>query len=179
MRKDVTETAEIPEGMEAVLEDKTLTIKKGENELKRKFSGFEIKKEGKNIVLHYPAATKKTKKLIKTAVAHIRNMISGLGEKYVYKLQVCFVHFPISVELKQGELLIKNFLGEKVPRKAKLLAGAEVKLDKDIITVSSFDKDIAGQTAANIETASRIRNRDRRVFQDGLFIIQKSKGKTR
>jgi large subunit ribosomal protein L6 len=179
MRKEVTETIEIPEGMEAILENKILTVKKGENKLERKFSGFEVKKEGKNIVLHYSEATKKTKKLIKTAAAHIRNMISGLGEKYVYKLQVCFVHFPISIELKQGELLIKNFLGEKVPRKAKLLAGAEVKLDKDIITITSFDKDIAGQTAANIETASRIRNRDRRVFQDGIFITQKSKGKTR
>jgi large subunit ribosomal protein L6 len=179
MRKEVTETIEVPEGMEIVLEDKTLILKKGSNELKRKFSGFEIKKEGKNIVLHYSKATKKTKKLIKTAAAHVRNMISGLGEKYVYKLQVCFVHFPISIELKPGELLIKNFLGEKVPRKAKLLPGADVKLDKDIITVTSFDKDIAGQTAANIETASRIKARDRRVFQDGIFITQKSKGKTR
>lgn len=179
MRKEIIETVEIPEGTEAVLEDKTVTIKKGGNELKKKFSGFGIKKEGSNLVLHYAKATKKTKKMIKTAAAHIRNMISGLGEKYVYKLQVCFVHFPVSVELKPGELLIKNFLGEKVPRKAKILAGAEVKLEKDILTVTSFDKNIAGQTAANIETSSRIKNRDRRVFQDGIFMIQKSKGKAR
>ena len=179
MRKEIKEIIECPEGTEIILEDKTVTIKKGGNELKKKVAGFEMKKEGNNLVLHFSQATKKIKKMIKTAAAHIRNMISGLGEKYVYKLQVCFVHFPVSIEIKGGELLIKNFLGEKVPRKAKLLAGTDVKIEKDIITVTSFDKNAAGQTAANIENASRIKNRDRRVFQDGIFMIQKSKGKTR
>jgi len=178
MRKEIKEVVTIPESIEAEVKDRVVTMRKDSATAERKFK-VDIKKEGNSLIMHNPQATKKEKKLIKSAAAHIRNMISGLQKKYTYKLKVCFVHFPVSVELKSGELIIKNFLGEKVPRKAKILPGAEVKIEKDEITVSSHDKEIAGQTAANIENSTRIKARDRRVFQDGIFIIEKEKGKSK
>ena len=78
------------------------------------------------------------------------------------------------MEVKDREVLIKNFLGEKTPRKIKLKNEVDVKVDKDVITINSIGKELAGQTAANFETATRIRNRDKRVFQDGIFIINKN-----
>lgn len=178
MRKEIKEIIKIPEGIETEIEDRIVTIKKGPDILKRKLE-VDIRKEGNSLVLHNPRTTKKEKKIIKSTAAHLRNMISGLQEKYVYKLKVCFVHFPVSVELKPGELIIKNFLGEKNSRKAKILPGSEVKIEKDEITVTSHSKELAGQTAANIENSTRIKARDRRIFQDGIFIIEKPKGKTR
>jgi large subunit ribosomal protein L6 len=177
MRKEIKEIVIVPEGIEIETKDRVVSIKKGGKEVTKRYEGFNAKREDNKIVLYNEKATKNEKKLLKSFAAHLRNAIKGLQEKYIYQLKICFVHFPVTVELKGNEFLVKNFLGEKVPRKAKILPDVDVKLEKDLITISSCDKEKAGQTAANIETATRIRNRDRRVFQDGIFIIKKSKGK--
>ncbi|MEK6830637.1 MAG: 50S ribosomal protein L6, partial [Nanoarchaeota archaeon] len=64
-------------------------------------------------------------------------------------------------------------LGEKKDRRIKLLPNVEVKLDKDVIELKSFDIEKAGQSATNIEKGTKVRNKDRRVYQDGIFIIEK------
>ena len=101
-------------------------------------------------------------------------MINGIEKGFEYKLKAVYSHFPITVELHGKEAIIKNFLGEKIPRKTKILPNVDVKIDKDFITVNSSDKESAGQTAANFEKATWIRLKDRRVFQDGIFIINKA-----
>jgi len=85
------------------------------------------------------------------------------------------VHFPmnVSVDKTNHVLVINNFLGEKKERRAKILPNTDVKIEGDIVTVESPDIEAAGQTAANMEVTTHIRNRDRRVFQDGIWITEK------
>ena len=174
MRKEIIEKVELPEGIKAEIDGNILRLKKDDKEITRKIPGLKIKIQDKEIEIKEEKATKNEKKLIKTIVAHIKNMIKGLNEDFIYKLKICSVHFPMSVNVEKQEVVIKNFLGEVKPRKAKIPEKVEVKVDKDMIIVKSFDKEAAGQTAANIEKTTRVRSKDRRVFQDGIFIVEKA-----
>ena len=78
---------------------------------------------------------------------------------------------------ENNEIIIKNFLGEKQDRIVKLIEGVNVKIDKETIELDSIDIEKAGQCAANIEKAAKVRNKDRRIFQDGIFIIEKPRRK--
>lgn len=178
MKKELFTEIEIPGGIEASLEDGVLKIKGPKGESQRKFRlgklNFEIKDN--KISLGHEKATKSEKKIINTMVAHINNMLKGAQEGFEYTLKVCSSHFPMTVTLESDnkKAIVKNFLGEKIPREVSIPSGADVKIDKEIITINSVDKEIAGQTAANFERSTKVRNRDRRIFQDGIFIINKA-----
>jgi len=176
MKKELIETIEIPEGIEVNREENMIIIKGklGENKKEFKFGKINFEKKDNKIIIQCKNATKAEKKIINTTVAHIKNMIKGVSEKFEYKLKICFSHFPMTVKIENNKAKISNFLGEKISRIANIPENAEVTIDRDIITINSTDKEIAGQAAANFETATKIRNRDRRVFQDGIFIINKA-----
>ncbi len=174
-KMELIKTIEIPEGIEAKIENNEVTIKGPLGELKRRFPNFLIiTKEENKIVVTTEKKTKKEKKEINTNAAHIKNMILGVMKKFVYKLQICAVHFPMNVSVQGSEIIIKNFLGERKDRKTNILPNVDVKIEKDIITVESNNKESAGQTAANIEKKSKVRCKDRRIFQDGIFMIEKA-----
>jgi len=175
MKKEIYQKIEIPKNIEAEIDGWELRISGPEGEVKRKFDigSLEFKKEGNEIVLGNKKATKREKKLINTINSHIQNMIKGVQKKFEYHLKICFNHFPITVEIKGKDVLIKNFLGEKMPRKTRIPEGVDVEINKEIIKIRSVNKELAGQVAANFETITKIRKRDRRIFQDGIFIINK------
>lgn len=164
-----------PKGASASYESRILTIKGAKGEGKRNIKDprlvIGVKDSGVEITIL--GTTKKEKKLLNTMVAHIRNMMKGVTEGHLYKLKVCSGHFPMNITIKGNDFSIKNFLGEKIPRAIKIKEGAEVKLNGDMIEVTSCSKETAGQTAADIEQLTRITNRDRRIFQDGIYIIEK------
>ena len=164
----------IPEGIDVEV-DETLTVRKGKLSVQKKlfYPTVEIKKQDGAIILQPKRMTKNEKRIINTFRAHIINMIRGIQEPFVYKVKICSSHFPMSVSIEGKTLVIKNFFGEKVPRRAFIHENVEVKIDGDTIVISSPDIERAGQTAANFEQGTRITNRDRRVFQDGLWIVEK------
>jgi len=175
MKKSFSQEIIIPGGVEIRKEGKTVFVKGNQGEISKEFNFGKLKFEKKDgkIVLGHPASTRNEKRMINTITAHLKNMILGVQNKFEYKLKICSSHFPINVEIKGNIVLIKNFLGEKTPRKCEMPKGAEIEVNKDIITVRSSNKEIAGQAAANFEATTKVRNRDRRVFQDGIFITNK------
>lgn len=135
---------------------------------------IEFIKENNEIKIISKTDRKNIKALIGTYKSHIENMIKGLTEGFEYKLKAIYEHFPMTLETKNNQFLIHNFLGEKNPRKAKILKGVEVKIDEHDIILNGMDKEKTGQTAANIEKASNPGGKkDRRVFSDGIYIVEK------
>lgn len=168
-------TVEIPEGIEVRLEGNSLAVKGPKGELKREFKSPEIKTMVKDGRVSFSSESKKrkTSAIIGTWAALLRNMIDGARWGWVCRLRLVYSHFPVKLKVEEGKLVIQNFLGERKSRIATLLPGAEVRVEKDEIIVTGAAKEIVGQTCANIEQTCTIKKRDRRVFQDGCWILGK------
>jgi len=166
---------EIPNEIEVSLKNSLLTIKGKKGEIIRSFvnPNIKISLENKKIKFSATNATKREKKLMNCFISHVRNMIRGVSEGHIYKLKICSGHFPMNANVQGKEFIVKNFLGEKYPRKLLLKENVNVKIDGEIITVESCYKELAGQTAADIEQLTKIKGRDLRIFQDGIWIINK------
>ncbi len=173
--KESKEEIEIPEGVEISVEGSTVKAKgpNGENHRLFHYPKIKILKENGKIILSSKNPTKREKTMTGTIKAHIQNLIKGVKEGFIYKLKICSGHFPMRVSVEGNYVLINNFLGEKIPRKARILEGVQVKVEGDEIILEGINKESVSQSSANIELATRITNRDRRIFQDGCFIILK------
>ncbi len=172
----------IPENVEVNIEGDTtkgyiITVKGplGENLRFLKFRGVYIEKVNGSIRVYAKEERKRLKAMVGTFWAHIRNLIKGVTEGFEYKLKVVYAHFPIKLRVEGNEVIIENFLGEKHPRRAKIVGRAKVEIRGQEIIVKGIDKEECGQTAANLEQATKIRRLDPRVFQDGIYIVEKPK----
>lgn len=168
---ELKDRIKIPEGVTAKVENNILTIKGEKGELARDFSHpkIEIKISDNNVEIHGKDVRRKEKAMIGTSAAHIRNMIRGVTKGFEYKMKTVFSHFPIKTYVEGNEFIIQNFLGERSARRAKILDGVNIEIKGENITVHGASKENVGQTVANIERATKVKNRDVRVFQDGVY----------
>lgn len=176
MLPPITEKIKIPEGVTVEIVGNVIKAKgpKGENERTFAHPKIGVSKDDKNIILISKKPTKREKTMLNSFRAHIRNLLKGVNEGFLYKLKMCFSHFPMNVSIEKDDILIKNFLGEKIPRTSKIMPGVQVKVEGSFIIVEGVDKENTAVTASRIEQATRITKRDRRIFQDGCFLIEKA-----
>ena len=169
----------VPEGVEVLISPPRVSVKGPKGQIERMlFNPYvKIKSEEGKVILEIKNAGKHEKMFMKTFKAHIKNMVNGVVEGYSYKLKICSGHFPMTVKHEQNKIIVSNFLGEKIPRVAVIPEGVEVEIKKDEITLAGINKEIVGQAAANIEKSTKITKRDRRKFQDGIYITQKAGAK--
>lgn len=172
---DIELKVDIPEDVNAEVRENKIIAKGKLGEITREFpqNPVKISKKNNSIVLSIDSTKKRQKALLGTYRGHVQNMLHGISEGITYKLKIVYSHFPMTVKIQGNTLLIENFLGEKYPRKTKILENVSVDVKGQNITVSGIDKDNVAQTAANLEQTTRIRGLDPRVFQDGIYIIEK------
>ena len=156
---------EIPEGLNVSLDGSTIIVSGPKGKVSNILPSA-VKLEGKKIIL-----AQASKEMMNTSFALINSSFKGVQEGYKRKMKMIFAHFPMTVEVKGKIIHIKNFLGEKMPRVAKIVGDTQIKPEKEFVTISGPDKHEVGQTIANIKTATRIKNKDPRTFQDGLYEV--------
>mgnify|MGYP001275950577 FL=1 len=169
----------LPDGLNANLEDSVVTLSKDGNSLSREFKHNRVSvresNDGLQVFCNLPRRSEKA--IAGTWAAHLRNMVKGMEDGFEYRLKAVFSHFPMTLKVEGNKFTITNMLGEKVPRVAKLPwspSEVEVKIEnKTDVIVTGADREKVGQTAANIERACKVKKRDPRVFQDGIYITSK------
>ena len=168
---------QIPENVEVILDGKVVTVRGPKGELKKNFnhSVVNIYKDNGKIIVDYYLPRKKERAQVGTIAAHIKNMIKGVTEGFVYKMKTVYSHFPFTVKVDNSkkEVIIENFLGERAPRRAKIFGNVKVTVKDDTVIIEGVDVEEVGQTAANIQRATRIKDKDPRVFMDGIYIYMK------
>lgn len=166
----------IPEGVTAnISEDGVVTITGPKGSLNRTFQSkvINLLEDGNGLIVRVDLPRRKQRALAGTWNAHLNNMVKGVTDGFTINLKAFYSHFPMTMQANGNTFTVNNYFGERVPRTAKILDNVEVKVsNKTEITVTGIDKEAVGQTAANIERCTTVKNRDRRVFQDGIYRLK-------
>ncbi len=177
MAKEIKKTVAIPDDVAVSIDGRMVTVSGPKGEVSRElwYPHITIQQIEDAISVDVDAAMirKKQKAMVGTLASHIKNMIDGVAHGYRYRMKMVYSHFPVQLRIDGGKFIIGNFLGEKKDRVAQILDGSDVEINGDEVTVTGINKESVGQTAANIEQATKIKARDPRVFQDGIYVIEK------
>ncbi|MBU7019163.1 MAG: 50S ribosomal protein L6 [Theionarchaea archaeon] len=165
----------VPDGVKVEIEGKRVTVTGEKGTTRRSFRvpSVDITGTGEGVEVSTPSKRKKDVAVLGTVRSRITNMIHGVQHGYEYKLKIYYAHFPMSVTVEGDRVKIDNFLGERYPRYAPITEGTTVDIQGDTVTVTGVDKERVGQTAANLEQATRIIRKDPRVFQDGIYLFER------
>jgi large subunit ribosomal protein L6 len=169
-------TLEIPEGISVSLEDRIISVKGKLGTIKKDFTKLPaFLTIENNIVKIEPYGTRRKDFAIsKTAQSIINNMMKGVQNGYKYRMKIVFAHFPITVKIKDGKVHVENFFGERKARISKIVGDStKVAIEGDDIVITGPHLEHVSQTAANIELSTRVKNKDQRVFLDGVYVYSR------
>ena len=171
----VENIVEIPENIQLTLEGRKVTVQGPKGMITKDFTHTKLNiiKDGKSLKLSIENPRRTEAALVGTISAHVKNMIKGVSTGFVYKMKIVFVHFPTSVKVVGKEVHIENFVGERKARIADILGDTKVTIKQDDVILEGIDIDDVSQTAANIQTRAKIRNKDLRKFLDGIYVYSR------
>ncbi len=169
---------EIPEGVTVTHKKHMLSFVGPLGKTYKSFRRIPVNIEIKDnkVILKSKEYKKKDYAILHTAKSIIRNICEGLIVGYSIKMKVVYAHFPITVKIEGKTVVIENFQGERAPRKTHIVGNTKVvPKGDDVLLTGEVWTDIT-QTAANIELKTKVKNKDHRVFLDGIYGYEKKKG---
>ncbi len=169
-------TIEIPQGVNISINNITISVSGPLGQLQRElwYPGITIQKLDSQVIVEAKEPRKEQLAMLGTFESHLKNMITGVAKGFEYKMKIVYSHFPIQLKTEGSQVMIGNFLGEKKSRKANIRGNTKVAIKGDQVIINGINKEDVGQTVANIQQATKIRGFDPRVFQDGVYLVERS-----
>lgn len=174
-KERVVSEIDIPSGVSAEFADNTISIQGKLGTIRKDTTKLPVDIVIKdNRIMISPYGTRKRDRAISnTCKSIIKNMMRGVEKGYAYKLKIVYAHFPISVKVKGREVHVDNFFGERSSRISRIVGeSTKVTVSGEDVIVQGPSLEDVSQTAANIESSTKVKRKDQRVFLDGLYMYQ-------
>ncbi len=138
----------IPNGVEVKLADGIITVKGPKGQLTSELNPkVNVTQQDNELKVSVKKADDKSQRSLWGLYQRlITNMITGVTQGFSKKLEINGVGYRVAL---QGKNLVFQ-LGYSHPIDFNIPEGIEISVEKNIITVAGADKQLVGQTAANI-----------------------------
>ena len=142
----------IPAGTEVSVSDSSVTVKgKGGTLARSLHPAVSISVSDGAVAVAPRGNSRLARALWGTYAAHVRNMIAGVNQPFVKKLQIEGIGFRAELAGKE----IKLMVGFSHPVMVAIPEDITAAIDKNIITVSGADKEHVGQFAASLRAIKK------------------------
>ncbi|GCB66081.1 hypothetical protein scyTo_0014953, partial [Scyliorhinus torazame] len=174
---------DIPDNVDVTLKGRTVIVKGPRGTLRREFNHINLElsllgTKKKKLRVDKWWGNRKELATVRTICSHVQNMIKGVTIGFRYKMRSVYAHFPINVVVQEtGSLVeIRNFLGEKFIRRVRMKSGVSCIVSqamKDELVLEGNDIELVSNSAALIQQATTVKNKDIRKFLDGIYVSEK------
>ncbi|MDE1829880.1 MAG: 50S ribosomal protein L6 [Thaumarchaeota archaeon] len=169
---------EVPDKVKVSERHKILNVEGPLGKTRKNFKKIpvELKVDGKNIVIKSLGTRKRDYAIFKTAESLVNTLIKGVQTGYTLKMKIVYAHFPITVKVKDGSIHVENFQGERAPRVSRIFGNTKVVAKGDDVVITGSVLTDVSQTAASLQQNTKVKNKDSRVFLDGIYLFEKQDG---
>jgi large subunit ribosomal protein L6 len=171
-------TISVPENVKVTEKHRILNVEGPLGKTRKNFKKIpvDLQVNGKNIILKSLGTRKKDYAIFKTSESIIKTLIKGIQQGYTFKMKIVYAHFPITVKVKDDDILVENFQGERAARISKIVGNTKVVAKGDDVIITGSVLTDVSQTAASLQQNTKVKNKDHRVFLDGIYLFEKSDG---
>jgi large subunit ribosomal protein L6 len=168
----------VPENVKVTEKHRILNVEGPLGKTRKNFKKIpvDLQVNGKNILLKSLGIRKKDYAIFKTSESIIKTLIKGIQLGYTFKMKIVYAHFPITVKVKDDNILVENFQGERAARVSKIVGDTKVVTKGDDVIITGPVLTDVSQTAASLQQNTKVKNKDHRVFLDGIYLFEKSDG---
>jgi len=166
----------IPAGVKVLIQGNLITVQGPKGELKQEIHRLiTLTQKDNQLLLAVPAPGEKAQKALwGLAQRLISNMIKGVTQGFSQQLEINGVGYKAAVK---GQSLVLE-VGYSHSVEYKIPAALEIKVEKNIITISGINKQLVGQTAAEIRAVRKAEPYKGKGIKYLSEVVRRKVGKT-